>query len=413
MPALPFDALDLSPDEAARRIRQAQASSRPRWLWPEVPVQAWRASTDEIVRATAGVLAGRPETLSEGGWINPGALGIAAFLTGTGPLLGHWIERGTLGTEPAYADLFALHLAHGRARAGRAAAVLDDALAALAGAGVECIVVKGMHTARTLFPEPGTRPMGDIDLVIRPAQVDAAETALTAAGYRRRPRDYERRPYHADWLPPGADDAVHSLALLHRDNPLALNLRDHFDRFTAVGRVPLGWPGADETAPMPGVRTPARVLAGPFLVAQLAAHASEQRENLLLVRLVELVLAFRAGVDTAALRGFLRARGMGHHVYPAIALAERLAPGTVDAGLRRALADAAGRRLRMAVERLDLAYLQRLDRPAAGGRGFAARGPADVARAAVRWVVPFTSPGRLAEVYRARLRRIFPGSRGD
>lgn len=407
MPTLAFDALDLPPDEAPRRIREARARGLPRWLWPELPVPLWRDATAEVVRATGEVLAGRPAMLDGEGRIGAPALGIAAFLTGTGPLLGHWMEHGALSADGDTADLFALHLAHGRARAERMRRMLADALTGLAAAGVEPILVKGAATAYTLFPEAGTRPMGDVDLVVPPAAIEAAERALAGAGFTRLAGDYERRPYHADWRSPGDDGAVHSLALLHRDNPLLLNLRDGFDRHAAVGRVRLGWPAPADTVAIPGLGTGARALAGAFLVAHLAAHASEHRENLLPIRLVDLVLAFRAGVDADALDAFLRARGISHRVYPAIALAERLAPGTVDAGLLRSLATAAGPRLRRTVALVDLAYLQRVDQPVAGGQAFASRGPLDDARAALRRVLPFNSPARLAEVYRTRLLRLF------
>jgi hypothetical protein len=43
----------------------------------------------------------------------------------------------------------------------------------------------------------------------------------------------------------------------------------------------------------------------------------------------------------------------------------------------------------------------------AGGHAFAARGPVDELRAALGWLVPFTSPGRLAQLYRTRLGRLF------
>lgn len=407
MPPLSFHALDVPPGEAERRLGQARARGVPRWLWPELPVPLWRAATAEVVRAVAEGLAGRPAVLDAGGRIGAEALGIAAFLTGTGPLLGGWMERGALSADEHASALFALHLAHGRARAERIGRMTDAGLAALAGAGVDAMVAKGMATAHTIFAEPGLRPMGDVDLVIRPGDVDAAERALKDAGFARRAGDYERHPYHAGWQPSRADDAVHSLSLLHRDNPLELNLRDGFDRHTALGRIRLGWPGPGDAVPMPGVRTPARALAGPFLVAHLAAHASEQRENLLLIRLAEIVLALRAGTDPSALQAFLRERRMAHRVYPAFALAQRLAPDTVDPALMRFLADAAGPRLRQTVDALDLAYLQRLDQPVAGGHAFAARGTADELRAALAWVVPFTSPGRLAQLYRTRLLRLF------
>lgn len=404
--ALSFDALDVSPDEAARRVRDARARGLPRWLWPELPVPLWRAATAEVVRVTGDVLAGRAAMLDPEGRIGAPALGVAAFLTGTGPLLGHWVEGGALGADDDGAALFALHLAHGRARADRSARVLDDALGALAGGGVDAVVAKGMATARTLFPEPGARPMGDIDLVVPPDAVDAAERALRAAGFTRKPADYERRPYHAAWAPPDDGGGVRSLSLMHRDNPLELNLRDGFDRHGPLGPVRLGWPAASDTAPMSGVHGPARALAGPFLAAHLAAHAAEHRENLLLVRLVELVLALRT-VDQAALGELLRARRMEHRVHPAFALAERLVPGSVHPGLMRSLDAAAGPRLRGRVAALDLAYLQRLDQPVAGGQAFASRGPADDLRALLGWVLPYRSPVRLARLYATRLRRLF------
>lgn len=404
-PSLPFHALDLAPAEVDRRFAQAHARGTPRWLWPELAVDRWIAGRRQILRATGDALAGRSAALDAQGEIGAEALGIAAFTMGMGPLLGHWIGTGALDAEPRTAALLALHLEHGRARAGKLGGVLDAALAALGSAGVRGTVIKGMHTARALFPEPGTRPMSDVDLVVAPADIPAAEEGLAAAGFVRQGADYQRRPYHADWRAPGEDGVLRSLMVDHRDNPLALNLHDGFDRFPAHGRVILGTPGAADTAEMPGVRTPARVLAGPFLVAYLAAHASEQRENLLLVRIVELVLAMR-GADTAALRDFLHARRMAHHVHPALALAERLAPGALDAGFLAWMRAESGARVCRAVEALDLAMLQRMNAPVAGGRSLAVRGTMDRLRAALRWLVPHPSVPRVAAVYRNRWGRL-------
>ncbi|HEU0014866.1 MAG TPA: nucleotidyltransferase family protein [Longimicrobium sp.] len=403
---LPFDALDLSPAEVDRRFALARSRGTPRWLWPALPVERWMDGRREVVRATSAVLAGRKAALDEGDAVGAQALGIAAFTLGMGPLLGRWLEDGTLSAEPRTAAVFALHLAHGRARAEKLGRELDTALAALASGGVEATVLKGMHTARALFPEPGTRPMTDIDLVVDADAIPAAEAALRAAGYVRQSADYQRRPYHADWRPPGETGRVGSLVLAHRDNPLTLNLHDGFDRFPGPGRVHLGAPGPADLAPMPGTATPARALAGPFLVAYLAAHASEQRENLMLVRLVELVLAMRSGVRADDLRGFLAERRMAHNVYPALALAERLAPGTVEADFLGWLEAESGPRIRAAVAALDLAALQRLDQRVAGGRDLAARGTLDRLRAALRWVLPHASPRRIAAAYASRGRRL-------
>ena len=404
-PALPFDALDLSPAEVDRRFALAHARGTPRWLWPELPVERWAAGRRDVVRVTREVLAGRTAALDPRAEVGAEAIGIAAFSLGMGPLLGHWMAAGALDAEPRTAAVLALHLEHGRARAEKLDRVLDRTLATLASAGAEATVIKGMHTARVLFPHPATRPMTDIDLVIDPSRVPAAEAALAAAGFAREDDTYQRHPYHADWRPPGEGGPLRSLMLTHRDNPLALNLHDVFDRFPGHGRVLLGTPGAADKGEMPGVRTPARVLAGPFLVAYLAAHASEQRENLLLVRLVELVLAMRE-VDAAALRDFLHARRMAHHVYPALALAERLAPGTLDAAFLAWLQAESGARVCRLVEGLDLAMLQRMDAAVAGGRALGVRGTMDRLRAALRWLVPHRSVPRVAAVYRSRWGRL-------
>jgi hypothetical protein len=404
-PALPFDALDLAPAEVDRRFALAHARGTPRWLWPELPVERWAAGRRDVVRVTGEVLAGRTAALDPRGEVGAEAIGIAAFTLGMGPLLGHWIAAGSLDAEPRTAAVLALHLEHGRARAEKLDGVLDATLAALASAGVGATVIKGMHTARALFPEPGTRPMSDVDLVIEPHDVPAAEEALAAAGFARQSAEFQRYPYHADWRPPGEDGRLRSLLLSHRDNPLTLNLHDVFDRFPGHGRVLLGTPGPADTGEMPGVRTPARVLAGPFLVAYLAAHASEQRENLLLVRLVELVLAMRT-VDTASLREFLHARRMAHHVYPALALAERLASGTLDAGFLAWMQAESGARVCRGVAALDLSMLQRMDAAVAGGQSIAARGTMERVRAALQWLVPHRSVPRVAAVYRNRWGRL-------
>jgi hypothetical protein len=403
IPPLPFHALDEAPGEVARRFARALARGTPRWVWPEISVERWIAGRRDVVRATGEVLAGRRAALDAE--VGADAMGVAAFTMGMGPLLGYWVETGMLDAEPRTAAVLGLHLAHGRARAARLAAVTDAVLGAFAGAGIQPTVIKGMHTSRALFPDPGTRPMTDVDMVVAPGEIPAAEAALAAAGFTRRRDGYQRRPYHADWRPPGEDERLRSLLLSHRDNPLTLNLHDGFDRFPGRGRVALGTPGAGEAGEMPGVHAPARVLAGPFLVAYLAAHAGEQRENLLLVRLVELVLAVR-GTDPARLRDFLRARRMAHHVHPALALAERLAPGTLDADLRAWLEAESGPRARDAVAALDLAMLQRMHERVAGGQALGARGPLDRVRTVLRWLVPYPSLTRLREVYRLRWERL-------
>lgn len=57
---------------------------------------------------------------------------------------------------------------------------LRAAVASLRAAGVEPILIKGWSVARR-YPDPGLRPLGDIDLCVRPDQLDNAVVALKGA----------------------------------------------------------------------------------------------------------------------------------------------------------------------------------------------------------------------------------------
>ena len=62
---------------------------------------------------------------------------------------------------------------------------IEKVFGLLRAAGVEPILVKGWAAAR-LYPERGLRPLGDIDLCVRPEQFRAADSALwEALGYER------------------------------------------------------------------------------------------------------------------------------------------------------------------------------------------------------------------------------------
>lgn len=324
---LPFDALDLPPEEVARRFRLALELGRPRWVWPELPVAHWRASLRAIEQLLRERLARPDEPARLTVPAGHRAMGIAAFTSGTGPLLGHWAELGLLRTHPQTEALLRLHLAHGRVRAERRAAVLADVVRRLHAAGVAPVIVKGMHTAAALFPEPGTRPMSDLDLVLRPAEAPRAEHALAAGGYLHQSSARVETPLHADWVPPGTTPRIPSLELEHADAPFSVNLRGGFVFPLFRSRlIDLGEPAPGDLKPW--IQPGARVLDGAWLIAYLAAHASRFRTNLTLIRLAELVLAARAGVDWDRLVAVLAESGTTQFVYPAIALADRIAPGS-------------------------------------------------------------------------------------
>jgi hypothetical protein len=70
------------------------------------------------------------------------------------------------------------------ARALALAAELATILRALAAAGVACAPLRGAALAERLYDDACARPAGDIDLLVRRADLDAVETTLGALGFR-------------------------------------------------------------------------------------------------------------------------------------------------------------------------------------------------------------------------------------
>jgi hypothetical protein len=62
---------------------------------------------------------------------------------------------------------------------------LRDITAALRDAAVRALLVKGAGLAYTHYDDPRLRPGDDVDLLIAAADIDAADTALAAIGFRR------------------------------------------------------------------------------------------------------------------------------------------------------------------------------------------------------------------------------------
>lgn len=71
---------------------------------------------------------------------------------------------------------------------------LTSGLRILAPVGITPIVVKGAALATTVYTQPGTRTMGDVDVVVGAEHFDVAADALVAAGWRRRD-DFGHQPF--------------------------------------------------------------------------------------------------------------------------------------------------------------------------------------------------------------------------
>jgi hypothetical protein len=63
-----------------------------------------------------------------------------------------------------------------------------EVLSVLREAGVETIALKGIALAVGAYGDVGVRPMGDVDVLVRPADGDTALAALTAAGWFAEPQ---------------------------------------------------------------------------------------------------------------------------------------------------------------------------------------------------------------------------------
>lgn len=380
-------------------------------LWPDLPISAFRAAEGGLADAVGGVLRGdaSPVKVACPAGVSPRALGIAATTAGVGALIGYWIEMGTLVTEPVIATLFANHLAHGRRRAHRLRQAFERVLLSASDHGVELCVVKGTHTGYAFFPDPGTRITSDIDLVVRPRDLHLAGRLLSDLGFEER-RD-PRAPEQSSWTLPGGR-AVRALDFTHADSAWSIDLHDSLERVPFGGfKTTLGTPDLTAVPVWDQFCRPVRVLPEPLLLAYLAAHASSHFYAISQIRLVELVLVAQrdfAGQPGRwhAFQELVQTTGTARFVFPALDLAERFVPGSIDAHVLRSLEALTPRRLRRLVRATQPAWGQRLHPfPGLRARFVWVASPSE-ALAALRWLAWPRASRSWREALGAQLRRI-------
>ena len=365
---VPYGGVETPEREITERLARWRRSADPRDLWPGLEERAFRAAMDEMGRATRlGLESQSPGSPIPCRFSVPVRdLGVAAFTSGLGPLLGSWAEAGRITVSPDAAGLLAEHLAQGRARAAILERGLWRVLDALRGRGVESAVLKGMHTAWAYFPDPGTRPSSDIDVLVAPGDFAGAEAALAGLGFRRGATVPE--PPRSEWALPESPQVPRSLEMTHAGNPWGVDLHASLSRRMRIGRTAgFGSPPLAETVVVQRGGRSIRALPQPLLLAWLAFHAASHLDTGPMVRLVELVLVVRRDFAgrPALWDDFLRlvdAAAAGRFVYPALELAERLAPGTVPEEVRRALARRAPWLMRRVMARLRPEAAQQLYR---------------------------------------------------
>jgi hypothetical protein len=152
-----------------------------------------------------------------------------------------------------------------------------------------------------------------------------------------------------------------------------------------------------------------------MLIAHLATHASEESHKSRLMRVAELVVVCREETARGRLawpevHARLSATDSAGFAYPALAYAERLAPGTVDPAVLEQCAIAAGPRVRAVVEADSAGDQGRLENVRVAEKFMWSRGPADTARRLGVMLWPKSgSFGDMIRTYARRAYRLYHG----
>lgn len=107
---------------------------------------------------------------------------------------------------------------HSVLREKKIEALLDQIDAVLSDAKLGAIALKGSSLKKLALYNAGERPMSDIDLLVRPSQLDRVELALGELGYR----PGFRIQRHIEFVPPGRYD-THSFGE-HEDNAIPIEV---------------------------------------------------------------------------------------------------------------------------------------------------------------------------------------------
>lgn len=375
----------LPPDVIASRLAAWRKTGDPAALWPEVSPPDRRWAHRRIAAVTSAILTdamARPALTTEGE-SQARALGVAAYVSGMGALLGYWIEQGDVDADARVAPLLAEHLDHGRRRAAARDTQIARILEAFGREGLTPVVLKGAHTAARYFADPGVRPTADIDLLVPPEHHHRAGAALRSCGFEQLSAS---SPVETEWSLTGASRQIHSLEIDHASNPWAVDLHTSLDKpyFRGVtatfGDLPF-----TESTPWSLAGSDARVLRQPLLTAHLAQHTAYTISELRLIRLVELSFVIRqdtrsGDLNWKALSSLLRTHALGRFAYPAFELVERLVPGTVDQDFLRPLRREATSRMRSVIEQLASNGMRLGGRGSLSERLMWARGPVELVR---------------------------------
>lgn len=217
--------------------------------------------------------------------------------------LGGWAYRvyRDAGVELPEDVLGPLRIEHasGTARNIVALSAYERLSGILSKAGVEHIPLKGIRLLETLYPDPGTRQIGDIDLLIREEDIIRADAALRAAGYRGEEPDYWRR-----------QERYHNHHSYDAPPPFPVHVEVHWRLSSNFGVRWRGeWPW-DRSSASEREGSTERVLDAATELTVLAIHAAKHAYGSSLKWLLDLRLAFEAAGDGAGSPGELADRAV-------------------------------------------------------------------------------------------------------
>jgi hypothetical protein len=205
---------------------------------------------------------------------------------------------------------------------------LGRVLRAFAERGVAVIALKGAHLAPLVYEKMALRPMSDIDLLLREADLAAADETLRRLGYLAEGSNarFVEEHLHASYVLPGKEwliEVHHNLEMPVA--PLRIDTAGLWRR----------------ASPAVIAEAPALVLCAEDLLLHLCLHASAHHAFDFGLRplcdIAETLRCYGGELEWAALVARAKEWGAGRSVYLTLLLADKLVGAALPAGLLAAL----------------------------------------------------------------------------
>jgi hypothetical protein len=255
--------------------------------------------------------------------------------------------------------------------------------------------------------------MSDLDLLVPKELAPQAEVVLARVGLEC----LGRNKRESSWIPRATKREPRSLWLAHAEDPWSIDLHSSLDFSAGPGAPLIRFDSADPieaSQPWP-LDDSAGALSQPLLLLHLAVHASGGLHSLTLLRTVEIILVARqdgasgelSWDEVLHLGAATRALGPA---FPALSMAEKLAPGTIPSQILQISSELAPARMRAIVDRLEPATAQRVGRLSVAEHFMWAAGFSGWARQLASDLLPRAgSDGSIRSIYQARIQALVRG----